>query len=1111
MKTLYVLILLTLTNTVFGKIWIVDSNPGSASKDFTNLQEAHDGASIGDTLYLIGSGVSYITTKVTINKRLIIIGPGYFLNNPETQVSLAAAFLRLTTDPCNVGVEFAAGSEGSAMMGITHLGSVVISTNNIMIKRNHFANNGSSCGSHNRITISGSAIQIVQSYFDRNFNLTRHILLNPGNNNIRINNNFFIPGTGSIRAITAFGSSLEFANNIFDFQIELENALVQNNILFSVTSQILNNCVVRNNVSVGSNNLPSENGNILNVLPANIFVGTGTLDGQWKLKDGSPAIGSGYNGTDMGMFGGAEPYVLSGIPPIPTIYSLEAPLTGEKIPGFLLKSKQNPITKPRMHRWLYLFLLSATLQAQTITRIEYFFDNDPGFGNGIAIPITSAATITQGFTVPLGTVSQGFHALYIRAKDNNGLWSIPVIHPVYVQLSAQSASVTPLTRVEYFFDTDPGLGNGLNIPITSAVNITQNFTVPLGTVSEGFHALYIRAKDTNGLWSIPVIHPVFVQNNAQSAPTPALKRFEYFIDTDPGLGNAGQVALATNNITESIVINLTNVPDGFHTLYLRTEDVNGRWSLPTARPFYSANSGTEIVALEYFYKDIATQTPSEPRTLTNFLPTANLTLDFNAVLDGLLPGTDYEIRVTAIDNANKRSKQAVHAFATPAIICDPISSPGVVAAARCGDGSVLLSASGATATQNYQWYTSLTAVNAIAGVTESSFQTPVLTDTTTYFVSIQNGTCESTRTPVTAFINTIPPAPLVNNNSTCGINSTITLSASGGNNGQYRWYDVASGGTPLAGAINDTFITPPLATTTSYYVSINNGSCESARTLVTATINPNPQPPLVTASINPVGNALTICASTVLTLTAPSGFASYLWSTGETTQQISITANGNYSVSVVDGAGCTSPTSDAITITVMAGPCTNQPPVITSVALSTIIEGQVIVNLLPLISDADDNLDLSSLSITQQPGSGASATITNGVLQINYAGVSFSGQDQLTIRVCDVFGACATLTLEVDVIGDIEIYNAISPGTDGKNDVFLIQYIDILPDTRDNRVTIYNRWGSIVFEVENYNNTTNVFRGLNTNGNELPSGTYFYKIAFASGRKIQTGYLTLKR
>jgi gliding motility-associated-like protein len=50
-----------------------------------------------------------------------------------------------------------------------------------------------------------------------------------------------------------------------------------------------------------------------------------------------------------------------------------------------------------------------------------------------------------------------------------------------------------------------------------------------------------------------------------------------------------------------------------------------------------------------------------------------------------------------------------------------------------------------------------------------------------------------------------------------------------------------------------------------------------------------------------------------------------------------------------------------------------------------------------------------------------------------------------------------------------------------------------------NKVSIYNRWGDIVFEVQNYNNTDRSFTGLSNSGNELPSGNYFYKIEFASG------------
>lgn len=64
----------------------------------------------------------------------------------------------------------------------------------------------------------------------------------------------------------------------------------------------------------------------------------------------------------------------------------------------------------------------------------------------------------------------------------------------------------------------------------------------------------------------------------------------------------------------------------------------------------------------------------------------------------------------------------------------------------------------------------------------------------------------------------------------------------------------------------------------------------------------------------------------------------------------------------------------------------------------------------------------------------------------------------------------------------------ITPNLDGKNDLFEIQYLELLyPNCR---VTIFNRWGSVVFESVGY---TQPWNGT-YNGEPLPMGTYFYKI-----------------
>jgi len=95
--------------------------------------------------------------------------------------------------------------------------------------------------------------------------------------------------------------------------------------------------------------------------------------------------------------------------------------------------------------------------------------------------------------------------------------------------------------------------------------------------------------------------------------------------------------------------------------------------------------------------------------------------------------------------------------------------------------------------------------------------------------------------------------------------------------------------------------------------------------------------------------------------------------------------------------------------------------------------------------------------------------------------------------------------------GQLIVYNAVSPSGDSRNEVFYIESIDQSPATAENKVTIFNRWGTVVFETINYNNTTSVFRGISNSGDELPTGTYFYTLEFPSGAPKRSGFISLRR
>ncbi|MEO7991470.1 MAG: T9SS type A sorting domain-containing protein, partial [Chryseolinea sp.] len=167
---------------------------------------------------------------------------------------------------------------------------------------------------------------------------------------------------------------------------------------------------------------------------------------------------------------------------------------------------------------------------------------------------------------------------------------------------------------------------------------------------------------------------------------------------------------------------------------------------------------------------------------------------------------------------------------------------------------------------------------------------------------------------VTLTVNAVPAAPTANGNSNC-IPAAITLTASGGTNGQYRWYDVATGGTAISGQVNSSYTTPVIATTTTYHVAINNGFCESIRTPVIATIAPIAKP-ILTSSVQAVSGTINICAGDVLTITAPSGFATYTWSNGAGINPITITTSTSSLTLQVSNGACTSPLSNPLNIVV---------------------------------------------------------------------------------------------------------------------------------------------------------------------------------------------------
>ncbi|WP_246074112.1 Ig-like domain-containing protein [Hymenobacter jeollabukensis] len=121
-----------------------------------------------------------------------------------------------------------------------------------------------------------------------------------------------------------------------------------------------------------------------------------------------------------------------------------------------------------------------------------------------------------------------------------------------------------------------------------------------------------------------------------------------------------------------------------------------------------------------------------------------------------------------------------------ATLTSNLSAPTATGATTtgCGAGSVTLTATGAPAGGTYGWYTTVTGGTPILGITSGSYTTPVLSATTTYYVSTftsaANGGCESPRTAVTAVVKLQPTAAIVPASSTTFCSGSVTLAANAG-------------------------------------------------------------------------------------------------------------------------------------------------------------------------------------------------------------------------------------------------------------------------------------------------------------------------------------------
>lgn len=230
------------------------------------------------------------------------------------------------------------------------------------------------------------------------------------------------------------------------------------------------------------------------------------------------------------------------------------------------------------------YISEATTAAANITAAEYFFDNDPGAGNGLAIPVTTAAATTFTVSLPATGLAPGFHFLAIRIKGSDGKWGVFESRGFYV--SGATTDAPDVVAAEYFFDTDPGVGNALSMPVPAGANPNFTVTLPSTGLTNGFHFLTIRTRGSDGKWGVFETRGFYISSETADAGT--LVAAEYFFDTDPGVGSGQSLAVNVPGATINQVFDIpvpADMPEGTHTVSIRVHASDGKWSVKETGTF----------------------------------------------------------------------------------------------------------------------------------------------------------------------------------------------------------------------------------------------------------------------------------------------------------------------------------------------------------------------------------------------------------------------------------------------------------------------------------------------------------------------------------------------
>ncbi len=303
---------------------------------------------------------------------------------------------------------------------------------------------------------------------------------------------------------------------------------------------------------------------------------------------------------------------------------------------------------------LLILLIHTSIGYGGLVTFKYYC-NEGSFAEANNIDLSGEQSVEQQLSVALGEVPLGINHLHMRVEDSSGIPSHPQSLVFYKSINAEPI---PIVAAEYFWDSDPGWGQGAQVPLDQGVTIDDFAYLDLSALEKGIHHLGFRVKNQRGKWSMPQWLIFLKTDEAQMSPVVAA---EYFWDADPGWGFGNPIAVTPGiTIHQLTELAMQSLSPGSHYLGIRVKNELGIWSLPLWHQAYRIpfSQPDEITALGWYFTGNALPIDEEHELLPN--GSGLLVQDSLAIpLTSLEEGQNYLLHVYALNSSGIRSHEVL--------------------------------------------------------------------------------------------------------------------------------------------------------------------------------------------------------------------------------------------------------------------------------------------------------------------------------------------------------------------------------------------------------------------------------------------------------------------